>query len=54
MSTVCCIDFIILEYHFNNYWIITHIVLPNSEPYNKLLTTTEFGHLMAETRTVYQ
>jgi hypothetical protein len=30
------IDFIILQYHFNNYWIITHTALPNSEPYNKL------------------
>jgi hypothetical protein len=30
------------------------LVLPNSEPYNKLFTTTEDGHLMAETRTVYQ
>jgi hypothetical protein len=45
---------IILEYHFNNYLIITHIVLPNSEPYNKLFTTTEDGHLTAETRMVYQ
>jgi hypothetical protein len=27
-STMCCIDFIILEYHFNNYWIITHIAVP--------------------------
>jgi hypothetical protein len=51
---MCWIDFIILEYHFNNYWIITHIVLPNTEPCNKLFTTTEDGHLMAETRTVYQ
>jgi hypothetical protein len=47
-------DFITLEYHFNNYWIITHTVLPNSEPYNKLLTATEDDHLMAETRMVYQ
>jgi hypothetical protein len=54
IPTVRWIDFIILEYHFNNYWIITHIVLPNSEPYNKLFTTTEEGHLMAETRMVYQ
>jgi hypothetical protein len=51
---VCWIDFIILEYDFNNLWIITHIVLPNSEPYNKIFTATEDGHLMAETRTVYQ
>jgi hypothetical protein len=35
---------IIVEYCFNNYWIITYIVLPNSEPYNKLFTTTEDGH----------
>jgi hypothetical protein len=53
-STVCWIDVIILEYHFNNYWIITLIVLPNSEPYNKLFTTTEDGHLMAETRMAYK
>jgi hypothetical protein len=41
ISTVCWIDFIILEYHFNDYWIITRIVLLNSEPNNKLFTTTE-------------
>jgi hypothetical protein len=40
--------------HFNNYCIITHIVLPNSEPYNKLFTTTEDGQFMAETRMIYK
>jgi hypothetical protein len=54
ISTLCWIDVIILEYHFNNYYIITHIVLPNSESYNTLFTTTEDGHLMAETRMVYK
>jgi hypothetical protein len=51
-----CVESIlfILEYHFNNYWIIIHIVLPNIEPYNKLFTTTEDDHLMAETHMVYQ
>jgi hypothetical protein len=39
---------------FTYIWIITHIVLPNSEPYNKLFTTTQDGNLMAETRMVYQ
>jgi hypothetical protein len=33
---------------------MTHIVLPNIEPYIKLFTTTEDDHLMAETRMVYQ
>jgi hypothetical protein len=61
MDSPCCVNcimiyiiYINLEYHFNTYWIITYIVLPNSEPYNKLFTTTEDDHLMAETRMVYQ
>jgi hypothetical protein len=29
------------------YTSCIHIVLPNSEPYNKLSTTIEDGHLMA-------
>jgi hypothetical protein len=51
-----CVESILsnLEYHFNNYWIITHFVLPNIEPYNKLFITTEDDNLMAETRMVYQ
>jgi hypothetical protein len=51
-----CVESILfnLEYHFNNYWIITHTVLPNIESHNKLCTTTEDGPLMAETRVVYQ
>jgi hypothetical protein len=51
---LCWIDFIIIEYPFNNYWIITHILLQNSELYNKLYTAIEDGHFMAETHTVYQ
>jgi hypothetical protein len=44
-----------IQYNNNEpYNKLFTIVLPNIEPYNKLFTTTEDGHLMAETRMVYQ
>jgi hypothetical protein len=47
-------------HHFYDVNVPTMMILlaacvqVGGEPYNKLFTTTEDGHLMAETRMVYQ
>jgi hypothetical protein len=47
-----CLYFLLRDYRLAVGALL--LVLPNSEPYNKLFTTTEDDHLMAETCTVYQ